>query len=149
MESESLTYRLTMLRNRVHVCLQLLLFMVSYLLFGSAKDVYIIWFQWGKNVPFAYSMTVILYRLWFSMVTVIFWWILSLRLNDFNCTWLVRNIWCLYSVLFLFWTIVLKVVKLQVIWSCSEQNILFWLTKCLYFSRFVKTDWQFIHKFTE
>ena len=25
--------------------------------------------------------------------------------------------------LFLFWAIVLKVVKLQVIWSCSEQNI--------------------------
>ena len=24
---------------------------------------------------------------------------------------------------FLFWAIVLKVVKLQVIWSCSEQNI--------------------------
>ena len=27
-----------------------------------------------------------------------------------------------YSVLLLFWAIVLKVVKLQVIWSCSEQN---------------------------
>ena len=25
--------------------------------------------------------------------------------------------------LFLFWAIVLKLVKLQVIWSCSEQNI--------------------------
>ena len=34
-----------------------------------------------------------------------------------------KKICCLYSVLFLFWAIVLKVVKLQVIWSCSEQNI--------------------------
>ena len=50
--------------------------------------------------------------------------ILGLRLNDFNFyVILVRNICCLYSVLFLFWAIVLKVVKLQVIWSCSEQNI--------------------------
>ena len=33
--------------------------------------------------------------------------------------------------LFLFWAIVLKVVKLQVIWSCSEQNIFVLVDKML------------------
>ena len=41
-------------------------------------------------------------------------------------TWWVRNICCLYCLLFLFCAIVLKVVKLQVISSCSEQNIFCW-----------------------
>ena len=35
----------------------------------------------------------------------------------------VRNIFCHYCVLFLFWAIVLKVLTLQVISSCAEQNI--------------------------
>ena len=30
---------------------------------------------------------------------------------------------CVFLVLGMFWAIVLKVVKLQIIWSCSEQNI--------------------------
>ena len=67
------------------------------------KDIYlavIVWFQWGKNVQFVYSMAVILCRLWFSMVTVIFWWILGLRMISIF-TWWVRKICCLYSVLFL------------------------------------------------
>ena len=33
--------------------------------------------------------------------------------------------------LFLFWAIVLKVVKLQVIWGCSEQNIFILVDKML------------------
>ena len=52
-----------------------------------------------------------------------FIWSLGLRLNDFNFYMMVRKICCLYSVIFLLWAIVLKVVKVQVIWNCSEQNI--------------------------
>ena len=56
----------------------------------------------------------------------------------------------LLSAKFLFWAIVLKVVKLQVISSCSEQNIFILVDKMFqHISRFAKTDWQIIRNFTE
>ena len=42
------------------------------------------WSQWGQYILLAYSMAVILYRLWFCMETVFYCSNLGLRLNDFN-----------------------------------------------------------------
>ena len=106
----------------------------------------IMWFQWGKNVQFAHSMAVF----WFSMMTVIFWWILGLHLNDLNFYVMSKKNMPSLQCAFL------------VLGNCVESKItsyleLFW-TKYFhfgwqnispYFSRFVKTDRQSIHKFTE
>ena len=76
-------------------------------------------------------------------------------------TWWVRNICYLYCVLFLFWAIVLKIVKLQVISSCSEQNIFILVDKMLQprnlnflgfnIFQYVCQDWltQIVHKLTQ
>ena len=80
-------------------------------------------FQWGKYVQFACSMVVILYTLWLSMMTVIFCWNLGCHLNDFNFYVMGKKYMLSLLCAFLVWAIVLKVVKLQVILSCSEQNI--------------------------
>ena len=77
-----------------------------------------------KVCLFAYNMTVILYTLWFSMVTVFICSNHGLCLNNFIFYMMGKKfICCLYCLLYLFCAIVLKVVKLQVISSCSEQNI--------------------------
>ena len=79
--------------------------------------------EWGQYTLFAYSMAVILDTLGFCMEKVFYCSNFGFRLNDFNfyvmgkayVVFIVRNS-C-------FGAIVLKVVKLQVISSCSEQNI--------------------------
>ena len=76
----------------------------------------------GHYILFAYNMAVILDTLGFCMESVFYCSNLGLRLNDFNF-YVMGYIYCLYCLLFLFCGIVLKVVKLQVISSCSEQNI--------------------------
>ena len=58
----------------------------------------------------------------FCMETVFYCSNFGLRFNDFNF-YIMGKKYVLYCLLFLFYAIVLKVVKLQVILSCSEQNI--------------------------
>ena len=92
---------------------------------------------------FAYSMAVLLYTHWFSMVTVFICSNLGLRLNDFNFYVMCKKYTLsLLSALLILCNRVEKVVKLQVISSCSEQNIFILVDKNVstYLSRFVKTD---------
>ena len=57
------------------------------------------------------------------MTTVFFCSNFGLRLYDFNFYVLEKTVCYLCCLPFLFCAVVLKVVKLQVIWSCSEQNV--------------------------
>ena len=109
----------------VHVCLQLFIVHLVYPIVQKwlSHPYAIKWFQCGQYIYiFAYSMAVILYTLWFSMVIVFICSNRGLHFNDFNI-YVMGKICCLYCLLFLFCAIVLKVVKLQVISSSSEQNI--------------------------
>ena len=149
---ESVTYRLTMLRNRrclsstaiVHDLLPIVRKCQRRLLV-------IIWFQWSNNVQFTYRMAVILYRLWFSMVTVIFRWILGPCSNAFNFYVIgKKNMLSLQCDFPVFGNRVesSKITSyLELFWT--KYFHFGWQNVSTYFSMFVKTDWQIFHKFTE
>ena len=149
---ESVTYRLTMLRNRPCLSSAAIGHGLLPIVWKCQRHLLVIkWFQWSKNVQFAYSMAVILYRLWFSMVTVIFWWILGLRLNDFNFYVIGKKNLLFLECAFLVLGNRVESSKitsyLELFWT--KYFHFGWPNVSTYFSRFVKTDWQIIHKFTD
>ena len=100
------------------------LFMFCFRLFKSDIAIYI-WsngFEWDQYILFAY-MAIILDALGFCMETVFYCPNLGLRLNDHFYA-MGKKYMLSVCPQFLFCTKVLKVVKLQVVSSCSERNIL-------------------------
>ena len=124
-------------------------------------QVYAICKEYGGKFWYAWVLhgdSILLFKLWAP-----FEW--------FNCTWWVWNMCCLYCLQFLFCAIVLKVVKLQVISSfsvpdglsllsailvlcncvkssklqvissCSEQNIFSLVDKCFNIFQYFCQDW--------
>ena len=88
---------------------------------------------------------------WFSMVTVTFWWILGLRLNDFNFYVMGKKNMLSLQCAFLALGNRVESSKirsyLELFWT--KYFHFGWQNASTYFSRFVKTDWQIIHKFTD
>ena len=84
------------------------------------------------------------------MVIVFIWSNRGLHFNDFNFYVIVKkNMLSLLSAIFLFCAIVLKVVKsYKLLRAVLNKSIFILVDNMLstYFSRFVKTDWQIIHK---
>ena len=147
---ESVTYRLTMLRNRL--CLSSTAIVHGLLpVKCQGRLLVIIWFQWGKNVQFAYSMAVILYRLWFSMVTIISDEFLASVQTISIFTWLVKKYMLSLQSAFLVLGNRVESSKitsyLELFWT--KYFHIGWQNVSTYLSRFVKTDWQIIHQLTE
>ena len=96
-------------------------------------------------------IAVILYRLWFSMVTVIFWWILGLRLNDFKFYVIGKKYMLSLQCAFLVLGNRIESSKITSYLELFRTKYFHfgWQNISTYFSRFVKTDWQIIHKFPE
>ena len=103
-----------------------------------------------KVCLFAYNMTVILYTLWFSMVTVFICSNHGLCLNNFSFCMMGKK----YMLSLLFAILVLcnrvessKITSyFKLFWT--KYFHFGWHNVSTYFRRFVKTDWQIIHKFT-
>ena len=109
----------------VHVCLQLFIVHLVYPIVQkwSVHPHVIKWFQCGLYTYLHIVWRQFLYTLWFYMVIVFIWSNCGLPFNDFNFYVWVRKNSCLYCLLFLFCATMLKLVRLQIILSCSQQNI--------------------------